>query len=449
MKIPILILLTLLLNFKSFGHFILMGEKPVIVPFQLVNNLIVLTAEVNGTPMKFVLDSGVAETLLFSSSNQQLDLKQTQKMEFRGLGSAQSVEGVMSKNNQISFTKGYVDTHHTIYVIFDESFNISANVGMPINGIIGYNFFKNAIVQIDYVSCKLTLYSSMQQVKKSKLRSYRQQPLVIENSKPYILAEPFTSSRNYPNSKLLLDLGNTDALWLFGHKLKYFEVKSKSISEQIGRGFSGDIFGKRTRIPGFKLSDFHLENVVIAIPDSHSIHNVVLSKNRVGSIGSEIISRFDIIVNYAEGFVCLRPNRYFSKPFRLNMSGIEVIHDGAELIEDVVLQIDERNGVQTKLSSLKRNPGFDAELPAANKSVRYQFKPIYIAHRVKSGSPAALAGVLQGDRILKIKGLQTENLSIAQIQNMLNDDEGVHVWLTIERDNQIKKVSFYLRDPLN
>jgi hypothetical protein len=44
----------------------------------------------------------------------------------------------------------------TVYIITDQDFNISSHVGIPVNGIIGYHFFKDHPVLIDYSSKKLS-----------------------------------------------------------------------------------------------------------------------------------------------------------------------------------------------------------------------------------------------------------------------------------------------------
>ena len=46
------------------------GKKFQKIKFQLVNNLIILPIEVNGTELSFMLDSGVNQPILFNITNQ-------------------------------------------------------------------------------------------------------------------------------------------------------------------------------------------------------------------------------------------------------------------------------------------------------------------------------------------------------------------------------------------
>jgi hypothetical protein len=36
-----------------------------------------------------------------------------------------------------------INNSMSLYVILDEEFNISSHVGIPVNGVIGYHFFKD------------------------------------------------------------------------------------------------------------------------------------------------------------------------------------------------------------------------------------------------------------------------------------------------------------------
>lgn len=48
-------------------------------------------------------------------------------------------------------------------------------------------------------------------------------------------------------SKLLIDAGNGD-VWIFPSLIKDFVYNRPNIDDYLGRGFNGDIFGKRSRI---------------------------------------------------------------------------------------------------------------------------------------------------------------------------------------------------------
>ena len=119
------------------------NRKKVTIPFKLVNNLIVVPVNVNGTNLNFLLDTGVSETLLFSlDETEQVKFENIEKVRFTGLGNKEPFEGLKSTNNSLKI-EDFVDTNHTLYIVLDQDINISSQVGFPINGILGYHFFKN------------------------------------------------------------------------------------------------------------------------------------------------------------------------------------------------------------------------------------------------------------------------------------------------------------------
>ena len=77
------------------------------ISFKLLNNLIVFPIEVNGSPLNFILDSGVGATLLFNlNSKDSVMLRNMEKVKLQGLGSEESVEAIFSKGNE--FTLGNI-----------------------------------------------------------------------------------------------------------------------------------------------------------------------------------------------------------------------------------------------------------------------------------------------------------------------------------------------------
>jgi hypothetical protein len=57
---------------------------------------------------------------------------------------------------------------------------------------------------------------------------------------------------------LLLDLGNTDSVWLFPTLIKDFVYNRPNVDDFLGRGFSGDIFGKRSSINSLSIGKFRM-----------------------------------------------------------------------------------------------------------------------------------------------------------------------------------------------
>ena len=110
--------------------------------------------------MNFLLDTGVEDSILFSlDETDEVHFSQVEKIKIRGLGSNDSFEGYKSNNNKMSTNK-FTDLNHVIYLVLDQNINISAQVGFPVNGIIGYHFFENNLVEINYIKKRITIYNN-------------------------------------------------------------------------------------------------------------------------------------------------------------------------------------------------------------------------------------------------------------------------------------------------
>ncbi|MDQ0593526.1 hypothetical protein QFZ37_001895 [Chryseobacterium ginsenosidimutans] len=418
------------------NSFELQDAKKTVIPFKLINNLIFIPINVNGVDLTFLLDTGVAETSLFSLENKELKLTNLEKIKFSGLGGNASIDGFISENNIARSGKDYVSYSMTLFIIVDQDFNISSHVGIPVNGIIGYHFFKNHPVIIDYSSKKIIIYNDENLFKK-KIRNFSELNISIEKNKPYILADvEMTNERK--NSKLLIDLGNSDPIWLFPTLIKDFVYNRPNIDDFLGRGFNGDVYGKRSRIHNFYLGDFKFEKPLTAMPDEYSIQHVNLVESRKGSIGGDIMRRFTVAFDYANKKLYLKKNRNFDDPFHFNMSGLDFKQDGMEWTKDMV----------TLATKNKDNPSSGVEV--INNSLQYNFvlKPIFSIAGVRQDSPGAKAGLQKDDRLITINGRKTADMTLQKIMEMMKSEEGKTIEILIERKNKQMTLSFTLEDPI-
>lgn len=418
------------------NSFEVQDAKKTVIPFKLINNLIFIPLNVNGVDLTFLLDTGVAETSLFSLENKELKLTNLEKMKFSGLGGSASIDGFISENNIARSGKDYVSYSMALYIIVDQDFNISSHVGIPVNGIIGYHFFKNHPVVIDYTSKKITIYNDENLFKK-RIRNFSELNISIERNKPYIFADvEMTNERK--NSKLLIDLGNSDPIWLFPTLIKDFVYNRPNIDDFLGRGFNGDVYGKRSRIHNFYLGDFKFEKPLTAMPDEYSIQHVNMVDNRKGSVGGDIMRRFTVAFDYPNQKVYLKKNRNFDDPFHFNMSGLDFKQDGIEWTKDMV----------TLATKNKDNPNTGVEV--INNSLQYNFvlKPIFSIAGVRKDSPGAKSGLQKDDRLITINGKKTADMTLQKIMEMMKSEEGKTIEMLIERKNKQMTLSFTLEDPI-
>jgi hypothetical protein len=435
MKFKLLLLgLFLSIFVNAQNSFELINTKKAVIPFQLINNLIFIPINVNGAELTFLLDTGVSETILFSLENKELKLSNVEKVKFSGLGGSLSIDGLKSDRNLGKIGTEIVNTSMSLYIIIDEEFNISPHVGIPVNGVIGYHFFKDHPIYIDYASKKITVYENSDLIKK-KIKRFEEFPVTIEKDKPYLYAGVEMTNEK-KDSKLLIDLGNSDAIWLFPTLIKDFVYNRPNIDDFLGRGFNGDIYGKRSRIHNFYLGSFKFEKPLTAMPDEFSIQHVKLVESRKGSVGSEIMRRFTVVFDYPNKKLYLRKNRYFDDPFHFNMSGLDFKQDGLEWQED-----------KLKIETQKSNM-VATEVYKDSFQYKFSLKPIFSIAGVRKDSPADVAGLQKDDRILSINGEKTSDMTLEKIVELMKSSEGRNINMIIQRKNQKLTLSFALEDPI-
>ncbi|MFY7813893.1 MAG: PDZ domain-containing protein, partial [Chryseobacterium taeanense] len=345
-------------------------------------------------------------------------------------------DGFLSDDNIGRIGKNFVNYSMTVFIITDQDFNISSHVGIPVNGIIGYHFFKNHRILIDYISKKITIYNDEDLFRK-KTRNFSELDITIEKSKPYIIADvEMTNERK--SSKLLIDLGNSDPIWLFPKLIKDFVYNRPNIDDFLGRGFNGDIYGKRSRIHNFYLGNFKFEKPLTAMPDEYSIQHVNLVENRKGSLGGDIMRRFTVVFDYPHEKIYLRKNRNYDDPFHFNMSGLDFRQDGMEWTKDMV-NLPAKN--QGNLSG---------GVEVLNNNLQYNFilKPIFSIAGVRKDSPGAKAGLQKDDRLISINGKKTADMTLQKIMELMKSEEGKTIEMLIERKKRQMSLRFTLEDPI-
>ncbi len=439
MKKKLIILICFLnLNFAwTQGQFkFVKNEKKSKISFRLENNLIIIPLKINGLLMNFLVDTGVEETILFSiDTDKEIKLYNTESIKLRGLGSLDDIEGLKSSGNTIEIGN-LKSENETIIVVLDESFNFSSSLGIPVNGIIGYKFFRDNIIKIDYTSKKITVFSE-ESAQKIKLKKFTEIPINFDQNKPYLIADLNILGNNRP-AKLLIDTGSSDALWVFIDQNKQWEIPKKNFDDFLGRGFSGEIYGKKAIAKQLKIKDYEFKNTLAAFPDSLSLKKALLSNSRNGSIGAEVCRRFTIIFDYKNQKMYLKQNSHFDEPFNYNKSGIELQHSGVRIVEEIAPQISNVNG------GVKMNFG------DGDQSVKYLFelKPNYEVVAVRKDSPADLAGLQKGDIVLTINNVQSYRYKLQELMEILKSEDGKLIKIEIQRGKITKEISFRLKDLL-
>jgi len=424
------------------GFQFLSNQTQVVMPFQLINNLIFIPITVNGIELNFLLDTGVEETLLFSlDEKKELNLYNVDKIQLRGLGSNESIEGLKSSNNYM-FVKGLFSSKQIFYIILDQNFNLSSHIGIPVNGIIGAQFFKNNLVEIDYTRKKITVTKRNTKYQQKLDKKFISLPISIEKAKPYFKVQ-LKMQDTYIESKMLIDIGNSDALWVFQNYTEGITVPKKNFDDFLGKGFSGDIEGKRAKISELKMADFKFSTPIVAFPDSSSLKHVKMVENRVGSIGAEIFRRFKVVFDYERGTIYLKKNVNFKSHFKYNRSGIEIEQNGLKWVEDFIKL---ENSLVTPNDFGKAESG--KVMVRNNYKYKFELKPNYVIANIRKKSAAEKCGLKVGDEIVSIGGTPVFRYSLQKINSLFMEEDEKNITMVVLRDKNQLKFAFKLENEL-
>lgn len=410
------------------GFVIEKGRKNFKLKFEQVNNLIIVPVELNGVQLSFVLDTGVNTTLVFTAAQDSLRMMNSSRIYFKGMGADKPMAAIKSEGNTLKIGKA-VNRDLTFYTVNEWELGLSDRMGVPIHGIIGYDFFKNLIVEIRYLRNKLKIHDP-EQYRYRRCRRCEDLDLSIHENKPYVrLLASFEDKENVPLN-LLIDSGSSEAIWLFENKEKNIVLPEKHFRDFLGHGFGGSIYGARSRIRELRLGRYELEDVTTGFPDT-TFTKQLTHEARDGSLGSQVLNRFRVVIDYPGKRMRLRPNRNFGNSFDYDMSGISVAHAGNRLVKEWTPPVREFDEEGTNV--------FETRM-----KFTFHLKPEYMVVEIRPGSPAERAGLRVGDILKTINGRSAYRFELEDIINLFSSKEGKKIRLKVEREDGEKEIEFRL-----
>lgn len=352
------------------------GRKNVNIPFRLVRNMLIIKLMINDKgPFNFILDTGVGlmvitEPKLIDSIN--VPHKRTIKLT--GLGEGDAFEAYVTPELKVKMP-GLISTGVAAAILKTDYFNLSGYVGLPIHGLLGYEFFNSLAVKINFSD------STMVVCRPNDLKPFKKSykiHLSIEDKKPYMETMVTFPDGSKILNKLIVDLGAGHPLSL-ENMLQKHTLPPKYIPANLGVAINGPITGFISRMNEVDIGKYKLKNVITSFPDKDYIKRS-FTVQRDGNIGIGILKKFNIIFDYTNGLMYVKPNATFKTPFEHDMSGMEYYSAG---------------------ENLRR----------------------LIISRVEPGSPADEVGIIKDDEIVSINFKPVSKMSVEEIDAFFKSTE--------------------------
>nr|MBN2278056.1 aspartyl protease family protein [candidate division Zixibacteria bacterium] len=366
------------------------GEAAFRIPFELYGNLIFVEVMVNDSgPLWFILDSGCEYSLLSKETAGKSGLKMSGPEMIEQPGG----EIEVYSTGEVSFgMPGVRFINQTVPIYPLES--LESIAGRSINGILGHDVFERFVVVINYDSQYIDIYEP---------DGYEYQgdgeilEVTVENDEAFIETEIEHPAGRRIQARLMLDTGSINVIGFNGSYVKATELfgSNQKTIPALGIAIGGKTENYVTRIEALHLGKIDIINPVVGASVD------TLRSGDAGTIAGEVFRRFTLIFDYAHGRLILEKNRHFDELYEYDMSGIFPIGEFPDFAVKKVLA-------------------------------------------VMPGTPAAESGILAGDYIEEIDGLQAGQLSILEIRRIFIGD-GKTVRLKIRRDQDILEKNIKLK----
>ncbi len=309
-------------------------RKKLNIPFRLVRNLVVVQLKINNKgPFNFIMDTGVGVMIITDPSLiDSLKICKNHILRLRGFGEGDDFEAYATAPLQIDIP-GLTSYNVAAAILKKDNFGLSNFAGMPIHGLLGYEFFSNLAVKVNFGDSTLTVYRP----KDVRLFGKGERiPLSIEDRKPYVEANVYLPNGSELKRKLIVDLGA-------GHPISLENMDNnrpkKCIEANLGVGFNGPINGYLSRINEVELGKYKIKNPISSFPVDDSIGKYELIK-RDGNLGIGLLKRFIVVFDYTDSAIYLKPGPKFNEPFEHDMSGLEYYAGGDDFKRIIISRVE-------------------------------------------------------------------------------------------------------------
>jgi hypothetical protein len=362
------------------------------MPFiQLTGGIIILKAKFANFPdsLNFILDTGSSGISLDSTTVDYFGLKgNATERTIRGIAGIRKVSFLYKQELHFQgLTVSNLDFHINDYSI------LTAVYGERIDGIIGYSILSRYIIKINYDTMLISFWT------KGTIR-YPRGGYLLKPAINQLVAQPLRVKDDKTfTSRFLYDMGAGLCMLLtkdFVNDSSLLKRKRKKYVKE-GEGLGGKIDMELTVITEVKIGPYRFRNVPIYIFDD--VNNVTSYPYMGGLIGNDILRRFNVIMNYAQGDIHLIPNTHYDDKFDYSYSGVELY-----LIEGIILIGD-----------------------------------------VAKGSPGEAAGIKEGDVLIAVNKNFTQNLNQYKLELQKPNEK---VTLLVRRKEELKEITLKVKSIL-
>jgi hypothetical protein len=365
---------------------------PVTIPFEMVSRHIMVKARINNSrPLAFVFDTGDKVGIVDTNVAKELGLKLEGQIRIGGAG-ADTLPGSYVKDAVWSLS-GLESFAQPVALALPLG-RMAARFGHDFDGIIGADFIRQFVVEVDYQNRVLKLHDKN---KFSYTGPGESIPIQLNQmGYPLVDGEVTPAGANPIKGKFVLDLGSSGSLVLMSPFVTEHHLLGNGLKtiKAIGvGGAGGQSTGQIGRVRSLQIGQFTIDNPITLFSEDKA--GAMSTRALVGNIGQLIAGKFKLFLDYDHNRIILEPSSSFSQPMERASAGVALITEGKDY---ATLRVTD----------------------------------------VLENSPASEAGLQKDDLVLSIDGKPVSELRATKIAEMF--EKSATYQLTIRRGEQTLQV---------
>jgi len=279
-----------------------------VFPIKMERNKTILPVTIGEVgPLDVLFDSGLSfDGLMIYNPDLRDSIRLNNSIEVQIPGAGSGAPSTALMDSSASFFVGDIEfTNQKIIVLQNDIYK-----GFPTDGIIGYSILGHYITEIDYDTEQITLHNPENF---SPDESWYSIPIYFkDNPIPWIHVSVSIEGEDLTKISTYIDLAAGDAIVLLEKDEMKFSLPKETKEILLGRGLSGDIYGKEGKISKLKIGSFELSEVTTKIAPAR-IRSKQIGADAV--IGNDALRRFNLIFDYSNKLLHIKPNKYFEDKF--------------------------------------------------------------------------------------------------------------------------------------
>jgi len=335
-------------------------------------------------------DNFYLDSLFFANSSLRFKNIATARIGGNGEG-LQRADIIMDTAEFILGSKSYSDSRVPVI-------NVKPITGRFVDGIIGTEFFRDRAIGFNFIEEYAAIYDSLNY---SDFEGYIKLDFDFVNNRILVPARVFVNELATIDGSFMIDMGGSGTVSII-RKIAEDNKLSEIIKDKVQVDILNGGLGGRSSRYSFVCDSIGFAGFTIdAVPMYYSVDNTgsLSDRNYTGMIYNDILDRFNLIIDFKGEALYLKPNRTFEEKYYPRRLGFKWV-DRTDITDGWVVN------------------------------------SIYI------GSGADIAGLKQGDVILKINGTLVGEVSLEKMKSIERTENSINI--KVDRSGQILEFSFRL-----